>query len=104
MKAWIIAFDNGRDYEDHSVEILCVAFSKKTAEAEKERLTKWLESKQRLLPSIDFDLDDDIWMKQEKERQTFLDKLTLPFGAKCLQYAVIDNCGYVFSYEIKTKK
>jgi len=104
MKAWIVEFDNGYDYEDHDTTIIVVCLSEETAKKEVVRLTKWLTGKRDAVPTQpDDELSNDEWMKVHTKRQKWINALNPPFGEKCLSAAVWNNSGYFRVYERKAK-
>ena len=102
MKAWIVEFDNGYDYEDHDTQIIVVALSEATAQKMQARLTKWIASKRKAVPpEPDGELSDGEYCKEHDKRQAWLNNLVPPYGEKCLVKAINNESGFIRVYEVR---
>jgi|GEM_PF-2923135 hypothetical protein len=99
--AYIIEYDNGQSYEDHSSSVISVAMTQPDATREVARLSTWIENKiKQAPPSPDMDLPDEEYLRQHDLRNEWLAKLKCPHGANCLRDAVRERCGSVRFYSV----
>lgn len=96
MQAYLIEFDNGQDWEDHSRDTLAVALDRAVAEQRTATLTAWLaRTRNRLPPAPSSEQGDEDFAAAATKREAALARVRVPYGAHILRSA-LDKDGGTF--------
>lgn len=94
---YIIQYDNGQDYEDHSAWPILAAPTKEHAEQIVDEVNKWAEEVAQQMPALyempveHTDKDWDLLEASEQIRREWLSKIQVPYGIQDFVALVIEH-------------
>ena len=92
MIQYIISYDNGESYEDHSQIPICVVPTEARAKARIAQWLKWVDAQRAKMPEEpDPARTDEVYEKQVKRREAFWGTLKPPHQIGCLVSLVSDE-------------
>lgn len=104
-KVYLLVHDNGKSYEEHYVEKLCVVNSETVGEEIITKCKKWVAAKYSKIPEL-VNIDDIDFESKYNSRVNFISKLKPPYRFKSL----LDNIEYgtepilfLIEFPVKTK-